>query len=189
MTEPVDDQIHRLARFIMDEVPGEPSQGEGAIDCAIRLIREAQVHGRIDQVMKVYLAGPMTGLPGHNFEAFNRQAKVLRDMGHKVFNPAEEAGDSGKAMANGLGRPYYMRQDIFAIIGNGADDPQVDAVVVLPGWEQSRGARLEVEIALQLDIEVLWAYSLNPVTNLQLEQARALTHDEYLLPDYEGVPA
>lgn len=32
-------QIERLAEVIMNEVPGEPSQGQGAIDCAIRLIR------------------------------------------------------------------------------------------------------------------------------------------------------
>lgn len=30
----------RLAAVIMDEFPGEPSASEGAIDCAIRLLRE-----------------------------------------------------------------------------------------------------------------------------------------------------
>jgi hypothetical protein len=33
-------QIKRLADFIVDEVPGEPSQSEGAIDTAIRVIRK-----------------------------------------------------------------------------------------------------------------------------------------------------
>ena len=37
--EPPEDQIDRLARFIMDEIPGEPSQSEGAVDTAIRLLR------------------------------------------------------------------------------------------------------------------------------------------------------
>lgn len=32
-------QIEKLAQFIMDEVPGEPSQSEGAVDTAIRLLR------------------------------------------------------------------------------------------------------------------------------------------------------
>jgi hypothetical protein len=35
-----DDQIQRLANFIMHEIPGEPSQSEGAVDTAIRLLRE-----------------------------------------------------------------------------------------------------------------------------------------------------
>jgi hypothetical protein len=33
-------QIDRLAVFIMDEVPGEPSQSQGAVDTAIRIIKE-----------------------------------------------------------------------------------------------------------------------------------------------------
>ena len=36
-------QIEKLANFIMAEVPGEPSQSEGAVDCAIRIIRSFQV--------------------------------------------------------------------------------------------------------------------------------------------------
>ena len=35
----LDEQIGRLAQFIMDEVPGEPSRSEGAVDCAIRWMR------------------------------------------------------------------------------------------------------------------------------------------------------
>ncbi|KKN17533.1 hypothetical protein LCGC14_0964910 [marine sediment metagenome] len=34
------EQIERLASFIMEEVPGEPSASEGAVDCAIRILRE-----------------------------------------------------------------------------------------------------------------------------------------------------
>ena len=41
-SENLDDQIKRLARFIADEVPGEPSRSEGAVDTAIRIIREQQ---------------------------------------------------------------------------------------------------------------------------------------------------
>ena len=32
-------QIERLARFIQEEIPGEPSRLEGAVDTAIRLLR------------------------------------------------------------------------------------------------------------------------------------------------------
>ena len=32
-------QINRLANFILNEVPGEPSKNEGVVDCAIRIIR------------------------------------------------------------------------------------------------------------------------------------------------------
>lgn len=36
--EPLAEQVDRLARFIMERVPGEPSQSQGAIDTAIRVI-------------------------------------------------------------------------------------------------------------------------------------------------------
>lgn len=48
MTDPVPDmeslesQVDRLARFIMGEIPGEPSQSQGAVDTAIRLLRDYQ---------------------------------------------------------------------------------------------------------------------------------------------------
>lgn len=37
--ESPESQVARLAAFIMHEVPGEPSQVEGAIDTAIRIMR------------------------------------------------------------------------------------------------------------------------------------------------------
>jgi len=36
--ELVEAQIDRLATFIMENIDGEPSQSEGAVDCAIRLL-------------------------------------------------------------------------------------------------------------------------------------------------------
>lgn len=39
--EPLDWQVARLAGVIVEEIPGEPSQSEGAIDTAIRLLRAA----------------------------------------------------------------------------------------------------------------------------------------------------
>jgi hypothetical protein len=39
VNEPLEDQTERLATFIVEHVPGEPSANEGAIDTAIRLLR------------------------------------------------------------------------------------------------------------------------------------------------------
>lgn len=40
MSESLDEQIERLAVFIMEHMKGEPSESGGAVDCAIRLLRE-----------------------------------------------------------------------------------------------------------------------------------------------------
>lgn len=44
--KPLAEQIRRLAQFIIDEIDGEPSQEQGAIDTAIRLLSRAkELHG------------------------------------------------------------------------------------------------------------------------------------------------
>lgn len=49
-------QIEQLGKFILSDVPGEPSQSQGAVETAIRLIRK-NVHGVAKNI---------------NFQPFNR---------------------------------------------------------------------------------------------------------------------
>lgn len=93
-------------------------------------------------VVKLYLAGPMTGLPGFNYDAFHGAARVLRDAGYEVVSPAEAGGD-------GLDRPWveWMRLLIPQLVA-------CDGVAQLDGWETSRGARLETCIAVELGMPV-----------------------------------
>ena len=93
-----------------------------------------------DAPMKIYLVGPMTGIEEFNFPAFHAAAKRLRAEGHTVFNPAEN--DGGKADKP---RAHYMRMDVRALV-------DCEAIMVLPGWLDSRGARLEVQIAVACDL-------------------------------------
>ena len=39
-SESLKSQIDRLARFILEEIPGEPSQDQGAVDAAIRIMKQ-----------------------------------------------------------------------------------------------------------------------------------------------------
>ena len=84
----------------------------------------------------------MSGIPEHNYPQFCEIAKLLRDQGYEVFNPAEN-NDGGVSQ----GRAFYMRIDIPALMAS-------EAVVVLPGWRESRGANLEVWVAIDLDMPV-----------------------------------
>ena len=93
--------------------------------------------------MKIYISGPMTGYDEWNYPAFHEAAKQLREAGHYVFNPAEAFGG-----ATHLSYADYMRNDIHAIL-------QVDAIAVLPGWENSKGAKLETAIAEVLGLPIL----------------------------------
>jgi nucleoside 2-deoxyribosyltransferase len=93
--------------------------------------------------MKLYLAGPMTGYPDHNFPAFRAAAGALREAGHDVVNPAELDAEVG------TDHPweYYMRRDIALLV-------ECEGIALLPGWSGSRGARLEYGIARALGMRV-----------------------------------
>jgi len=93
---------------------------------------------------KIYLAGPMTGLPDLNFPAFHAAAESLRAQGRVVFNPAEL----------GFGANDY-REALTACLAWIC--AEAEALVVLPGWEKSPGAQAEVATAYALGLQVLKA--------------------------------
>lgn len=90
---------------------------------------------------RVYLSGPMTGLKDLNFPAFHSQAAALRARGFDVVNPAELNPDPSATWAD------CMRADIAALV-------TCQEIHLLPGWERSRGARLELHIACELGMKV-----------------------------------
>lgn len=109
--------------------------------------------------MRIYLAGPMRGLPDLNFPAFDAAAAKLREWGHEVFNPAERDRDVyGEDFAAGTsGDPaeipkFDLREALFADLAWICLN--ADAVVTLPGWRQSAGASAEVAVAAALGITV-----------------------------------
>lgn len=103
---------------------------------------------------KLYVAGPMSGYEGLNFPAFERAAAALRAAGYDVVSPHEVAlacGCSGVLAACEAGEhgwADFLRADLIALLGH------ADGLAVLPGWEASKGANLEVDVADRLDIEV-----------------------------------
>ena len=45
-------QVHRLSRFIQENIPGEPSQDQGAVDTAIRLLGDNAARARVAEEMR-----------------------------------------------------------------------------------------------------------------------------------------
>jgi len=114
--------------------------------------------------MKIYLAGPMRGIKDFNFPAFHAAAQHLRELGHEVSSPAEkdlsDGFDPTKDKPKELSE--YMVHDLAEVC-------KAEAVVVLPGWESSQGARLEVMVAMALKKKVL-DLDLNPIEDLSILQ-------------------
>lgn len=90
---------------------------------------------------RLYIAGPMSGLPDFNYPAFHTAATMLRGLGYQVENPAENDRP--------LTDPWqvFLRDAITKLM-------RCDGVALLPDHHRSRGARLEESIATRLGIPV-----------------------------------
>lgn len=113
--------------------------------------------------MKVYLGGPMRGVPEFNFPAFYKAAAELRADGHEVFSPAEKdcerhGVDISKGNATG-DEEYANKQHGFSLREALGVDlawicAEADAVALLPGWQSSKGSLAEVATAVALGLKV-----------------------------------
>lgn len=96
------------------------------------------------KIERVYLAGPMTGLPDLNYPAFDRAALFLRRHGYTVVSPAEheELPDS---------RTYeeWLRWSLGLLL-------TCQSIALLPTWELSKGARAEKAVAEALNMRHIY---------------------------------
>jgi hypothetical protein len=92
---------------------------------------------------KIYVAGPMRGYEDFNFPAFNEAAEILRGNGWTVINPVDVNPDPKT--------PYSecMRKDIAALV-------TCDAIFMLKGWGESKGATLEFAVAEALELKIYY---------------------------------
>ena len=116
--------------------------GGGYDNCKINLEPECAAGGfeAWERKKLLYIAGPMTGLPDLGRKAFNDAERELRERGYLVLNPA--------CLPTDLPDEAYM-PICFAML------EQCDAIVMMPGWEHSIGATLEVLFATQQNKEKL----------------------------------
>ena len=80
--------------------------------------------------MRLYVIGPVTGREKLNQEAFEDAKERLLDAGYDVLIPHD-----------------VMRLSIKAMLG-------CDGVAALTDWDESRGAKLEREVAVACGIEI-----------------------------------
>ena len=89
--------------------------------------------------MKLYIAGPMSQLPEFNYPAFMDAERHLVAAGYEVENPARPGQVDGWTWQD------YMKRGIRQML-------DCEGVALLPGWDLSRGACIERELAMTLDI-------------------------------------
>lgn len=116
--------------------------------------------------MKIYLAGPMRGYPHFNFPEFDKGAAALRKEGHTVFSPAErDRSAHGDIAADNLAGDeklaecsygFNLREALAADMKFICEE--ADAIALLPGWENSKGALAERATATALGLKIFVVY-------------------------------
>lgn len=105
---------------------------------------------------KIYIAGPMTGLPGFNYAEFDKAAAKLRAEGiWEVVSPAE--------IGNRYGAPEAINADPKLLAAVVAAEThalaECEAIYLLPCWNKSVGARRELAQAIENGAEIVLDYS------------------------------
>lgn len=105
--------------------------------------------------MRVYTSGAISGRePNEVRKEFELAKMYLRREGYEAISP----------LANGL--PWdcawelHMREDLHLLL-------ECDKVAMLPGWRESKGARLEVFVASELGMEVMPLMGKEFLTNYE----------------------
>jgi hypothetical protein len=95
--------------------------------------------------MKTYISGPITGLPIEQARAAFSEAEFrLKSVGMEVVNPMNLPHNHDKS------RESYMKECILALM-------DCDAIYMLKGYMDSRGAIIELNLAYDLNIKPLFS--------------------------------
>ncbi len=84
---------------------------------------------------KVYISGPITGIEDYK-QNFGKAADMIWDMKpeFRAVNPVALTHNHDKSYES------YMKEDIKALL-------DCDSIYMLEGWEKSKGATFELEVA------------------------------------------
>lgn len=89
----------------------------------------------------IYIAGPITGMVDGNKLSFYQAEELLHNMGHSTVNPWRVAGDQTDWCK-------ALRADLAEMFA------RCDSLVLLPGWERSKGAMLELHNAFHTGMTI-----------------------------------
>lgn len=119
--------------------------------------------------MKLYLSGPMTGIPDHNKAAFDAAAVDLRGRGYEVVSPVELDHNIGVELDSKDGWDVTAEQYAEFLERDMAELAGCHGVAFINGWERSGGAGREGRYAISLGL-YLYLYSPDNPILLQMPQ-------------------
>lgn len=96
--------------------------------------------------MTIYISGPIAhhDLAGQK-RKFSLLETQLQAKGYKVINPFRNGVPDDAHWS------AHMRVDIGLLLS-------ADAIILMPGWEQSKGCKLELDVATTIGLPVYFQY-------------------------------
>jgi hypothetical protein len=117
-------------------------------------------------VKRIYIAGPMRGMPQLNFPAFDKARDFFRNAGWEVYSPADIDRAAGISEATWDDDAPDVQEKLREVARRDFDALiQCDAIALLEGWERSRGVAWERPLADFIKLEIYDAETgllLNP---------------------------
>ncbi len=101
---------------------------------------------------KIYIAGPMSIVPGGNEEAFVEAVDFFSEAGWSVCNPAENGSIDEIAAQTNLTKNEAYRKCMAFDLKYLCEE--ADAIYMLKGWEKSPGAKAEHATATCLGLTI-----------------------------------
>lgn len=95
---------------------------------------------RLEKNMKIYIAGSITNNPNYK-EQFKEVENFLIQQGHAVINPVKNLGFSYKE---------YIDMGLCELM-------KCDAIYMLEGYSNSKGALLELQYAKTAGLEIIFS--------------------------------
>lgn len=92
---------------------------------------------------KIYISGPITGIPNQNRKAFEEASVRLTCTGWDAVIPHDVSSETEWLLA--------MKADIKALM-------DCDAIFMLSEWQKSIGAVIEHDLAVKLGYLVFYSY-------------------------------
>ena len=103
----------------------------------------------MDKPKKIFISGPMTGIDNYNFPRFDLAEKQLAEAGIDCVNPANVCRKYKKETVLSNKAKFQEMIDEQQRL-----ESECDAIVLLDGWHESKGVRLELKTALELGMDI-----------------------------------
>jgi len=117
----------------------------------ILILNTFNMHVKPNKI-KIYIAGPITDLPENNIDEFRIVETILKKKGYDTIVPHD--------LFSGIDTQHFTHMDYMNICLPAAKN--CNCLCFLEGWKESKGSIMEMELAIENKLKVVFAKNFLP---------------------------